>query len=40
MKHIEHIECDQCEFYNYWRGCCLLPDVSSCPAEEEEEDEE
>ena len=37
---MKHIECDQCEFYNYWRDCCTLLDFLNCPAEEEEEDEE
>ena len=34
-----HVECDTCEFYNYWRDRCLLPDFLNCPIEEDEEDD-
>ena len=40
---MKHIECDRCEFYNYWRGMCLLEKICKCPFEElywDEEDED
>ena len=36
---MKYVECDKCEFYNYWRDACLLEKIRECPFEEDEEDD-